>query len=152
MFMKDDFKSMKRLVERSMREAVKRNPLVAMLLTLEQAKWKDDDRKFFQENNFRSFRLRPAFPGEFAPVRDPGPGEKVLVRQLQPGTREKMTLAFLTAPAVIERLAADDNALLVLWSANENGEVVKLADVFEKARAMASAATANGGTDEPLQH
>jgi hypothetical protein len=62
--------------------------------------WKDDDRAWFQRNQSRAHRMRPPFPGEVdeeAAKTPPGHALIMLVRQIEPGARQRVPFYLDTA-------------------------------------------------------
>jgi hypothetical protein len=56
-----------------------------MIPHFEDAKWKADDRAWFERNPSRAHRLRRVFPGEL--TGDEARADHVIVRQVEPGWR-----------------------------------------------------------------
>lgn len=68
----------------------------------------EDDARWFRENPRRSHRIRPPVPGEFG-IKDPHTAKPltrwVMVRQVKPGFRMRMSFAMSGAPAFTETAA-----------------------------------------------
>lgn len=113
-------------------------------LNTSDSPWKDDDARWFEANQTRSHRLRPAFPGELEGLphfTDPIPAGhelQMLVRQVQPGTR--LRIAFCRNMEIpipdIEPLL---HATFDMVSASEGG-VLGTNEVAELALKYAAAA------------
>ncbi|SEI48455.1 hypothetical protein SAMN04244572_00501 [Azotobacter beijerinckii] len=105
--------------------------------------WMVSDRKFFEANPSRSYRLRRVIQGELATMRHVTQGEfagsptHVLVQQVAPGFRSRQ---FLNCEGFPDGIAGWDTLLALLWSAMREGRPFDLMGLIERARVIDHAA------------